>query len=257
MQIHFYFYISRPENEYRLKLKYNHQNNLNMKRLIVFLLTIIFVYKVGAQCTNPYYRLQEGTVIEMETYDKKDKLQSRSETSVIQFQETGTGYLATIHYKLLDKKEKLVSEGDYKFECDNGIIKIDMSSMIPAESMQAFKDMEVEVDMDQMLYPANLSVGQSLEDASITIKTKNSPVPMGMDMDISNRKVEGKESVTTPAGNFDCYKISYDTFSKMSFVKMNFRTVEYLSENSGIVKTESYKSNGNMMSYSVLTKYEY
>jgi hypothetical protein len=205
----------------------------------------------------PYYRLKEGSIIEMASYDKKDKLQGRTETSVIKFQETSTGYLATIQYKLLDKKEKLISEGDYNFECENGLIKIDMSSMIPAESMQAFKDMEVEVNMDQMLYPAELSVGQSLEDASIKVKTTNSPVPMGMDMDITNRKVEGKESITTPAGTFDCFKISYDMFSKMSFVKMNFKTVEYLSENSGVVRTESYKSNGNMTSYSVLTKYEY
>lgn len=228
-----------------------------MKRSIVFLLTILFVNEVSAQCTNPFYQLKEGTVIEMESYDKKDKLQSRSETSVVQYQTTPAGYIATITYKMLDKKEKLISEGDYKLECNNGTIKIDMSSFIPAESMTAFKDMEVEVDMDQMLYPANLSAGQSLDDASIKIKTTNSPVTMGMDMDISNRKVEGKESITTPAGTFECYKISYDMFSKMSFVKMNFKNVEYLSENSGVVKTESYKSNGNLMSYTILTKYEY
>lgn len=228
-----------------------------MKRSIVFLLTILFVNEVSAQCTNPFYQLKEGTVIEMESYDKKDKLQSRSETRVVQYQTTPAGYIATITYKMLDKKEKLISEGDYKLECNNGTIKIDMSSFIPAESMTAFKDMEVEVDMDQMLYPANLSAGQSLDDASIKIKTTNSPVTMGMDMDISNRKVEGKESITTPAGTFECYKISYDMFSKMSFVKMNFKNVEYLSENSGVVKTESYKSNGNLMSYTILTKYEY
>ena len=80
---------------------------------------------------------------------------------------------------------------------------------------------------------------------------------MSMDMDITNRKVEGKESVTTPAGTFECYKISYDMFSKMSIMKMNFKNIEYLSENSGVVRTESYRSNGSLMSYTVLTKYEY
>jgi len=228
-----------------------------MKKIIIFFATVFIISNVKAQCDNPFYQLKEGTVIEMENYDKKEKFQSRSETQVTQYQTTPTGFIATIAYKMLDKKEKLISEGDYKLECDNGIIKIDMSSFIPAESMTAFKDMEVEVDMDQMLYPANLSAGQSLDDASIKINTNNGPIPMSMDMDITNRKVEGKESITTPAGTFECYKISYDMFSKMSFVKMNFKNVEYLSEKSGVVKTESYKSNGSLMSYTVLTKYEY
>lgn len=31
-----------------------------------------------------------------------------------------------------------------------------------------------------------------------------------MKITIYNRKVEGKDSITTTAGTFDCYKISYD-----------------------------------------------
>ncbi len=228
-----------------------------MKQITLILISVFFITEVSAQCNNPFYQLKEGTVIVMESYDKKDKLQSRSETEVTQFKTTPGGYIATIAYNILDKKDKQISEGKYNIECDNGIIKIDMSSFIPAESMTAFDDIEVEVDMEQMLYPANLSAGQKLDDASIKISSSNSPIPMNMDMDITNRKVEGKESITTPAGTFDCFKISYDMFSKMSFVKMNFKNVEYLSEKSGVVKTESYKSNGSLMSYTLLAKYEY
>ena len=228
-----------------------------MKNLLLITLAFLVFSELNAQCDNPFYKLKEGTIIEMESYDKKDKIQSSSKTKVIEYKETSSGYVAKIAYSIYDKKDKMISEGEYNLECDKGIIKIDMSSFVPAESMKAFDDMEIEIDMDQMLYPANLSAGQSLDDASMKIKTINSPVPMSMDMDITNRKVEGKESVTTPAGTFDCFKISYDMFSKMSIMKMNFKNIEYLSNNSGVVRTESYKSNGNLMSYTVLTKYEY
>ena len=228
-----------------------------MKNLLLITLVVFAAAELYAQCENPFYKLKEGTIIEMQSFDKKDKIQTSSKTKVVEYNETSSGYVAKIAYTLFDKKDKMISEGEYKLECNNGIIKIDMSSFVPAESMTAFKDMEIEMEMDQMLYPASLSAGQNLDDAGIRIKTNNSPIPMSMDMDITNRKVEGKESVKTPAGTFDCYKISYDMFSKMSIMKMNFKNVEYLSENSGVVRTESYKSNGNLMSYSVLTKYEY
>ncbi|MCG8309812.1 MAG: hypothetical protein MI975_20620 [Cytophagales bacterium] len=228
-----------------------------MKKSFLFVGLIFFAFCAKGQCDNPFYKLKNGTVIVTESFDKKDKLQSRSETRVIEYDETASGYAATISYEIYDKKDKLISEGDYKLECDRGTIKIDMSSLVPAESMAAFKDMEVEVDMDKMQYPAGLTVGQNLEDASINIKTNNSPIPMSMNMDITNRKVEGKESISTPAGTFDCYKISYNLSSKMSFVKMNLKNIEYISENSGVVKTESYKSGGNLASYTLLTKYEY
>ncbi len=82
-------------------------------------------------------------------------------------------------------------------------------------------------------------------------------IPMKLVVDITERKVEGRESVTTPAGTFNCYKISYNTHSKMMIAKMNFKTVEFLSEKCGAVRTETYKSNGNLVGYTVITKYEY
>jgi hypothetical protein len=228
-----------------------------MKNLFLFLISILIISEVNAQCNNPFYQLKEGTIIQMKSFDAKDKLQSRSDTKVVQFDGSASGYIATIAYQIFDKKDKVISEGEYKLVCENGVIKIDMSSFMPAETMTAFKDMQVEVTMDQLNYPASMSVGQTLNDASMKISTQNSPIPMNMVFDITNRKVDGKESITTPAGTFDCFKISYNTHSKMMMANMNFTNVEYLSEKCGAVKTETYKSNGKLTSYTLLTKYEY
>jgi hypothetical protein len=227
-----------------------------MKKIFLVFTALLAITGVFAQCNNPFYQFKKGTTIEMANYDKKDKIQGRTETEVIDFDESSNGFVATVAYKFFDKKDKLLSEGDYKLTCDNGVIKIDMSSFVPTESMAAFQNMEVEVSMDQLEYPSNMQVGQKLNDASMQLSTNNSPVPMKMVFDITDRKVEGKESITTPAGTFDCYKIGYNSHSKVMISNMNYRTVEYLSEKCGAVRTETYKSNGSMIGYTLLTKFE-
>jgi len=228
-----------------------------MKRISFLLISVLILNEVTAQCNNPFFRIKDGTVIVMESYNSKEKLQTRSETNVTSFNETSSGYVANIAYKILDGKQKVLSEGEYQLECDNGVIRIDMSRFVPAESMTAFQSMEVEMTMDKLEYPASLEVGQTLSDANFEIATKNSPIPMKLVFDIKDRKVEGKESITTPAGTFDCFKITYNTHSKMMMTNINYMNVEYLSDQFGSVKTETYKSNGSLVGYTMLVKYEY
>jgi hypothetical protein len=229
-----------------------------MKSLFALLLcSLIILPGAYSQCSNPYYQIRQGTVMVMENYNDKGKLEGKSETTVVKFNESSSGYEATIAYKLYDKKDKLSAEGEYEFECDNGTIKMDMSGFVPAQSMEAFESMEVEIKMDHLEYPSELSVGQTLKDGHFELTTSNSPMAMNFVFDMVDRKVEGKETITTPAGTFDCYKIGYTTKSKMMITNMEFRNVQYMAEKCGAVKTEMYKSNGNLMGYTLLTKYEY
>lgn len=140
-------------------------------------------------------------------------------------------------------------------ECKDGLISIDMTAFVPDESMQAFKDMEVELKMDQLEFPSELRVGQQLKDASFEVKAEG-PMPMNFIFLFTDRKVEGKEPVTTPAGTFDCFKISQVTKSKMMIANSQFRTVQYITEKCGAVKTETYRSNGKLVGYSLLTRFE-
>jgi hypothetical protein len=59
---------------------------------------------------------------------------------------------------------------------------------------------------------------------------------------MTKRKVEGRESVTTPAGTWNCFKITYH--SKMIFkmgigIPMNMDVTEWWAPGFGVVKTES------------------
>lgn len=226
------------------------------KYALIPLFFTLILFRSHAQCSNPFYQFKEGTVMEIENYDDNGKPQGKNETQVISWSETPSGYEATLAYKLFDKKGKQIADGEYKAECADGIIRIQMSAFIPEESMQAFKDMEMEMKMDNLEFPSDLTVGQTLKDASFEMTAKNSPMPMKFNFNITDRKVDGKESVTTPAGTFDCYKISEKTHSKMMISNTEFTTVQYIAEKYGAVKTETYRQNGKLMGYSLLTRFE-
>lgn len=98
-----------------------------------------------------------------------------------------------------------------------------------------------------MVLPAGMSPGQQLKDASFTLEM-TSPIPVTMTSNITNRKVDAIEQVTTPAGTFECVKVSYDTFSKVAFIKTEGRTVEWYTPNIGIVRSEYYDKKGRVTS---------
>ncbi len=66
-------------------------------------------------------------------------------------------------------------------------------------------------------------------------------------MQVTNRKVQAKETVTTSAGTWDCYKITNSTKMKIKTMgigmPMNIENTEWFAPGFGVVKTES-KSGG-------------
>jgi hypothetical protein len=119
--------------------------------------------------------------------------------------------------------------------------------------MQQFEDMEMEVTGTDVELPNDLSVGQNLPDANVDVKMSMGGINMNMNVETINRKVEKKESVTTPAGSFDCYVIYSETKSKMMLANNTFPNRLWLAEGVGMVKQETYNKNGKLMGSMVLT----
>ena len=115
--------------------------------------------------------------------------------------------------------------------------------------------MEVDISGTNLILPNNLSAGQSLPDANMLMNIKVPPMNMKMTVDIRDRKVEGKETVTTSAGTFDCFVISYIHESKMG-MKITGNAKEWIAEGVGMVKSESYNKKGKRISRSELTAFD-
>jgi len=233
-----------------IMLSYMKTNNLyDMKNLLLLLLALVAPFFLMAQC-NPYYEIREGMVMETTNYNSKDKQEGKQVTTIKSFEENSSGWVASMNVEAYDKKDKLIySQDDVEIRCEDGTIKIDMDRFIPQESLEAFKEMDMEINMDDLELPDNLEVGQQLDGGTFTM---SGSLPMKMETTITNRKVDSKETITTPAGTFDCFVITYDMVMKMG-VKRTMMNKEWIAKDVGVVKSATYKSNGKMLSYSLLT----
>jgi hypothetical protein len=235
-----------------------------MKKLLIItgmLLATINLSK--AQCNSNYYRFEEGAEFELTNYNDKDKPESRTVSKITKIEEDAGAYKATMHLQMYDKKDKLIHEGDYEVLCDGNTIKVDMERFVPSEMMSAYQDMEVTMDGDYLEIPTDLEVGQTLPDGAISMQVKMAGADMNLSdikVNIINRKVETEESVTTPAGTFNCIKLTYDTETNMKAMgmgrKMLFKSVDWLAEGVGVIKTETFDDKGKLQSYSLLTSYK-
>lgn len=231
--------------------------NHAMKKVLFALVTVVCIAtRADAQC-NEFFHIADNTHWEMETYNAKGKMNGRSIQKVKSYTATPGGFKATLHSVVQNEKGKETTSGDLELTCTNGTVLLDMRNFVNPDQMKAFGDYELKIESSALEMPSKLSVGQQLKDGSITIVATNAPMPMKMVINITDRKVEGKESVTTPAGTFDCYKISsnMNLQNQMGFnMNFNFSSMEWLAPKAGTVKTETYDKNKKMIGYTLLTK---
>ncbi len=231
---------------------------LPTKLLMAAFLMLVTTLSFAQDC-SPYFPLKQGTTYTMKNYDKKDKLEGTSEQTIVKKTTNGGNVEAKVDITHYDKKDKVVAKGDYTVSCKNGSVEIDMSNLI-SNMTQLYNTggMDVKVDGDVLDLPAELKAGQELKGGKITASISN----MGMNIFkttvvISDRKVEGFETVTTPAGSFECAKISYISRAQVMIKTVETKVVEYYSKDVGMVKSEHYKLKDNsLQGYSQLESIE-
>jgi len=227
-----------------------------MKRsLIALCLIALFSIPVSAQNCGSYYPMVEGATFQYTNYNKKGKKEGVATYKVSEVNTSVDVTDATMSIELNDEKGKEIYKTDYKFTCTGNSVSIDYESLIPSSTLQQYEDMEMDISGTDLELPSDLSVGQELPDANVSIKISMSGINMNTTVDMINRKVEKQESVTTPAGTFDCFVIYNDNKMKAMMVNSTLGSRVWYSEGVGMVKQESYKKNGDVMASTILTKY--
>ena len=234
-----------------------------MKKSFTLILVVCLAsLNLYSQC-NPFFSLKEGTEYEMEMFNARDKSNGKIVYKVQQIEKSDNGFNALIHSTMYNKGDKMMHEGEFEMICEDGMMKMDMGRLIPEESLKAIgEDVKPVIEGDYLNIPSNLSVGQELKGGTISMKIENGGNNMmgfSSDVEISNRKVVSKETITTPAGTFDCFKITFDVKSSTKVMGMNMGnttgSAEYIAEEVGVVKTETYDKKGKLDGYMLLTKF--
>ena len=224
-----------------------------MKNIVILTLFILFAWGSLAQDCSRFYPLQEGTTMTYQMYDKKERPDGNITYHISEVSQNGGATTATMEMTLeSDKGEPYRSS--YELTCEGDYVQIDFESLMSNEMLQQFGQGEVEVSGTDLELPNNLQVGQALKDANVNVRMNMGALNMNMSVETINRKVEKRESVTTPAGTFDCFVIYSENHSKMMLGKQTFPSRVWLAEGVGMVKQESYNKNGKLMNSMLLTE---
>ena len=213
-------------------------------KLLLILGAIICSVETYAQDCNGYYFLQNNKTIEMAILNKKGEQSAKQIYTVSNVENSGNSSTADLQTEMIDKKGKTITKSKAKIKCDGGVMMVDMKMNLPQQQgMPAGNEVDAKADDIYMEYPKNMNVGDNLKNATMHMDIDNNGMKQSVDMEVFDRKVEGKEKITTPAGSWDCYKISYKSKMRIKTmgigVPMNIEGIEYFAPGFGVVKTES------------------
>ncbi|MBS1528934.1 MAG: hypothetical protein JSU01_01395 [Bacteroidetes bacterium] len=214
-----------------------------MKRFILLLLAIFTGLSLcTAQTCSQFVNALDGKKLVYNNLDPK----GNNVNQVSYAAKKKDGSTLIVHSEITDKRGQPGGSGDSEITCSGNAINVDMKSFIPPASARQFAKMDVQADGKYLMYPLDLKAGQALNDGSATIAVNNGGIHFAdVNIDITNRKVEGQESVNLSCGNFDCYKITYDIAVKVKIgiigIPANMHVTEWFSPQIGrAVKTETY-----------------
>lgn len=225
---------------------------MNFKNILIICFAIGCV-SMGTQVLDdckPFFPISKGTIWVYNEYDKKGALAGTNTTEVISVETVSNKVIYNLKaiHDGPKKKEKNHYENEFEYICENGVFKMNMEKMIPEGTLDGFEgNATIEVNQTEMEFPSTISAGQELKDAAIDVAVSMSGITaMNIHIEVTNRKCEKIEEVTTAAGTFSCALITYNVSSKMGFVNTNSSVKDWYSTQAGIVKSETYDKNGNL-----------
>jgi len=212
-----------------------------MKYLLIAVMTVTGIAAFSQDCKN-YFYLQNNKTIEITIANKKGEASGKQVYTVSNFQSSGGTSTSTVNSEMFDKKGKSITKSVSTVKCMNGVMMMDMKMSMP-QTGQDVGSTDAKAENVYLEYPALMKVGDVLKDGHMEIETDNKGMKQTLSLDITNRKVEGNESITTPAGTWQCFRISNNTKMKIKTmgigIPMNMDVTEWFVPGFGIVKTES------------------
>jgi hypothetical protein len=227
-----------------------------MKRLFI---TLLFapLFSVAQDCKT-YYFMTNNSSVEMTMYDKKGKESGKQTWKISDVKKTGSGFQSQVASTFVDEKGKEITSGKGTYKCEGGILKADVRLNMPQEQMQAYNTTDAKFDNAYIEYPAKPVEGQALANVDFKMDVTNkSGLATTITFKETNRKVEKKETITSPAGTWEAYLITYDAVIKTQVgpmgIPVTLRCKEWFVPNFGIVKTETYNKGGKLIGSTLIT----
>ncbi len=212
-------------------------------KTFTFLMLICFAKGVHGQDCKSLYYLQNHKTVEMTIYNKKGDESARQIYSISDVKNEGSSLSSTVNAEMFDKKGKSIAKASDKIQCTGGTLKIDMKMFIPSQQMEQIKNVEATATVAYLEYPATMKVGDKLPDGKFSMDYTNNSMAGSMEISMTDRSVDAKETITSPAGSWEAFKITYNSKIKMKIagigIPVHAEVTEWYVPGFGIVKTQS------------------
>lgn len=216
-----------------------------MKILALFF-SLFLALQSWAQDLLPFVCINEGAELLQVNYDAKGKEISRSTIVVNQFLKGSDYENFTLVETHTDKDTSVVITSTVK----DGVIEVDVPTP---------EGMDIDLSQFADLPPYNIYVGQKLRTGSFNINLgQEEGVDISININVTKNEVIDQQSITVPAGTFDCYVIEKIMTIKFFLFKETIFSREWTARGIGTVKEEFYDKRGKKLeNYTVLESIKY
>ena len=210
-----------------------------MKKVYILVSLICCTISLAAQeCTDLYF-MQGPKTVTMTQYDTRGKKTGTLLYTVVEVNNRGDSIVSDMFIESMNARGKTNGTLKGQFVCTGGVIKYDMKLGLPQFELTGKKSLQY--TGDYLEYPLNMQVGSMLKNSSYTISGGRGLFKY-IYYEITFRKVSGKETITTPAGTWECFRISYKGryyFDEKKRNGMDASGMEFYAPDFGVVKTET------------------
>lgn len=242
----------------------NNQNGTATKDSPAIATVAVTAASPSGNCGN-LVLFRKGAVLEGATYDTTGKEIAKQKTTITDVKQEGGITIANAKIETTSKYSK-GNEKNLTYKCDGTNLYMDLQ-----ELMQSYAAMKgTEVKANTMQFPLNISEGQTLPEASVSVSMdRGTGKKMDMVVHYKERTVGAKEKITTPAGSWNCYKVNTTIESEMMGMdektkkimesmkgRMKMRMVMWYAPDFGIVKTDMYMGD-KLQSHSQINSVKY
>jgi hypothetical protein len=212
-------------------------------RILLFVFWLASGNTIIAQDCN-YYFLKNNKTIEQSFKNKKGKESGKQVYIISNVSKTGNTTTGTANSEFFSDKGKSISKATNNIKCAGGILMMDMKLFIPSAQQEQMGAAAATASDVYLEYPVEMKDGDALKDGQFSMDYKNASGMAGnVSISITERKVLGKENVTTPAGTWDCIKISSNQkiIIKIAGIGIPVKAdvIEWFAPGFGVVKTDA------------------
>ena len=213
----------------------------------------IFLSAMKVSDCNGYYAMKKGSIMESSVYNDKNELVSKNVLEIIESKKVNGKTISTAKNTTENFKKKKTTETVYDFECDGEGTTVDVIQLMQENLKQSKQLGNSTASGNNPFFPHQLAVGQSLPESNITINVTGE-ISLKSKIKIFDRNVVAMESITVPAGTFDCAVITY-TEDVAVLVDEIKKYKIWMAKGVGIVRNEQYSKKGKLILRSELTRF--